>query len=235
MAYITFCSYNNALSLAGIAIIMNKIFIIGLPRTGTTSVCAAMLELGFHVAHTAYTERSFSEAQVIADTPIFCDYQHLDNAYPNAKFIYLARSMNKWLPSIQQLLARMHPNLIRGDGGFNPIIKRCYQDIFSPYSLTNINNLEFLAQCYQRHKAQVRKYFQDRENDLLSIDISNNQSYAELLKFLNLNKSSVTNSGFEKLNVGGKVTAWKDIKSTLKVDSTNKGRVTKLPYFISNH
>ena len=50
---------------------MQKIFIIGLPRTGTTSVCVAMLELGFYVAHTAYTDRSFTEAQVIADTPIF--------------------------------------------------------------------------------------------------------------------------------------------------------------------
>jgi hypothetical protein len=212
---------------------MNKIFIIGLPRTGTTSMCAAMLELGFYVAHTAYTERSFSEAQVIADTPIFCDYQHLDKAYPNAKFIYLSRSMNKWLPSIQQLLARMHHNLIRGDGGFNPIIKRCYQDIFSPYSLTNINDHDFLAKCYQQHKAQVQQYFQDRESDLLSIDISDSQSYAELLNFLNFDKNSAFNYGFEKLNVGGKVTAWKDIKSTLKVDSTNKGRITKLPYFIS--
>ena len=77
---------------------MNKIFIIGLPRTGTTSVCAAMLDLGFRVAHTAYTDRSFNEAQVIADTPIFCDYQHLDKAYPDAKFIYLTRTMDKWLP-----------------------------------------------------------------------------------------------------------------------------------------
>jgi len=121
---------------------MQKIFIIGLPRTGTTSVCAAMLALGYRVAHTAYTERSFFEAQVLADTPIFCDYQRLDSAYPNAKFIYLARDMEKWLPSIAQLLARMHNNLIRDDGGFNPIIKRCYQTIFSPYSLANINNLE---------------------------------------------------------------------------------------------
>jgi hypothetical protein len=82
---------------------MNKIFIIGLPRTGTTSVCAAMLTLGFRVAHTAYTVRAFDEAQVIADTPIFNDYQQLDQAYPKAKFIYLERSLKNWLPSIQQL------------------------------------------------------------------------------------------------------------------------------------
>ncbi|MFT5815259.1 MAG: hypothetical protein ACI9VT_003031 [Psychroserpens sp.] len=209
---------------------MNKIFIIGLPRTGTTSVCAAMLELGFSVAHTAYTERAFFEAQVIADTPIFCDYQHLDKAYPNAKFIYLTRTMDKWLPSIGQLLARMHANLIRGDGGFNPIIKRCYQAVFAPYSSDNINNIDFLAQCYQQHEKQVMEYFQDRADDILTIDVSVNQNYAQLIKFLDIKNSEAKGLGFKKLNVGGKVTAWKDIKSELKVESTNKGRVTKLPY-----
>lgn len=211
---------------------MQKIFIIGLPRTGTTSVCNAMLELGFNVAHTAYTDRAFCEAQVIADTPIFCDYQHLDKAYPNAKFIYLARTMEKWLPSIQQLLLRMHSNLTRADGGFNPIIKRCYQQIFTPYSLKNINNFDFLSQCYQRHQQQVLLHFAERDNDFLSIDISENTSYDQLLKFLNLPPKELPRLGFKKLNVGGKVTAWKDIKSTLKVDSTNKGRVTKLPYLL---
>ncbi|MBA6288323.1 sulfotransferase [Colwellia sp. MB3u-4] len=213
---------------------MNKIFIIGLPRTGTTSICAAMLELGFHVAHTAYTDRSFTEAQVIADTPIFCDYQYLDKAYPNAKFIYLGRAMDKWLPSIEKLLARMHTNLIRDDGGFNPIIKRCYQTIFTPYNLDNINDFEFLALCYQEHQSQVYQYFQGREDDFLSIDISDSQSYKHLLSFLaltgDINAHKAAGLGFEKLNVGGKITAWKDIKNTLKVNSTNKGRVTKLPY-----
>ena len=210
---------------------MSKIFIIGLPRTGSTSICAAMLELGFRVAHTAYTDRAFSEAQVLADTPIFCDYQHLDSAYPDAKFIYLSRAMDKWLPSIKQLLARMHSNLIRDDGGFNPIIKRCYQEIFTPYSLDNINNVEFLAQCYQQHETQVQQYFTDRDSNFLSLDISDSESYNQLLSFLNFPESEIVSSGFKRLNVGGKVTAWKDIKSSLKVDSTNKGRVTKLPYF----
>lgn len=208
----------------------NKIFIVGLPRTGTTSVCAAMLKLGFNVAHTAYTERSFEAAQVIADTPVFCDYQQLDHAYPNAKFIYLERALDKWLPSIGQLLLRMHVNLTRDDGGFNPIIKRCYKATFSPYSLDNINNSDFLTSCYQQHKSQVAAYFKNRESDFLSIDISAVQSYSKLTKFLTIEEDEITKSGFEKLNVGGKVTAWKDIKSELKVDSTNKGRVTKLPY-----
>jgi hypothetical protein len=126
----------------------------------------------------------------------------------------------------------MHANLNREDGGFNPIIKRCYQAAFSPYSLENINSVEFLSQCYQQHKSQATAYFNNRENDFLSIDISVNGSYTKLTQFLAIEESAIAKSGFERLNVGGKVTAWKDIKSTLKVDSTNKGRVTKLPYLI---
>jgi hypothetical protein len=56
-----------------------KIFIIGLPRSGTTSICSVMLELGYSVAHTAYTQKTFDNAQVIADTPIFADYKQLDS------------------------------------------------------------------------------------------------------------------------------------------------------------
>ena len=208
----------------------NKIFIIGLPRTGTTSVCAAMLELGFTVAHTAYTERTFISAQVIADTPIFADFMLLDKQYPNAKFIYLQREMTNWLPSITQLLVRMHTNLVREDGGFNPIIKRCYQQIFAPLQLDNINNPTFLQCCYQRHQQQVLDYFQDRKQDLLMIDVSEAASYLKLINFLDITVPTTVEHGFKKLNIGGKVTAWKDIKSTRKVESTNKGRATKLPY-----
>ena len=127
----------------------------------------------------------------------------------------------------------MHVNLTREDGGFNPIIKRCYFEVFSRYISANDKSLEILSQCYQQHNEQVQHYFQQRTSDFLSIDISEHDSYGKLLTFLSLDKNSKTNSGFKKLNVGGKVTAWKDIESALKVDSTNKGRVTKLPYMLS--
>ncbi|WP_320819085.1 sulfotransferase, partial [Thalassolituus sp.] len=42
---------------------MSKIFIIGLPRTGTTSISVALLELGFLVAHTAFTKKAFEVAE----------------------------------------------------------------------------------------------------------------------------------------------------------------------------
>lgn len=208
----------------------NKIFILGLPRTGTTSICAAMLSLGYSVAHTAYTKHCFEQAQVIADTPIFHDFIALDKAYPNAKFIYLQRPLELWLPSIKQLLLRMQRNVLRQDGGFNPIIKRCYLATFAPFTLDNIQSDRFLSQCFQTHQARVKQYFQHRPKDLLSIDISEADSYAKLCQFLQIPVPETQQLGFKRMNIGGKVTAWKEIDSPLKVESTTNGRITPLPY-----
>jgi len=205
-----------------------KIFIIGLPRTSTTSVCLATLNLGFKTAHTAYTHQSLEQAQVIADTPIFCDYQTFDTSYPNAKFIYLTREPMLWLPSIKQLLQRMYKNLQRTDGGFNPVLKRCYNSVFSPLTEENINQDEFLLQCYQRHFQSVKDYFSGREQDLLIIDVSQPNSYCALVEFLELKTNKSDTLGFEHINIGGKVTAWKKIKHPLKIEATLRGRVDKI-------
>lgn len=207
-----------------------KIFIIGLPRTATTSVCLAMLEQGFKTAHNAYTQDSFSQAQVLADTPIFCDYQQLDKDFPNSQFIHLTRAPELWLPSIKQLLQRMIVNLQRTDGGFNPHIKRCYSEVFSPLTEDNINSDEFLLDCYTRHQQGIVDHFKDRPQDLLTIDVSNEASYFAMLSFLNIDREKAREGGFKQINIGGKVRAWQHLNNALKVESTNKGRIDKVLY-----
>ncbi len=205
----------------------NKIFIIGLPRTGTTSVCSKFLQLGFTVAHTAYTQETFEQAQVIADTPVFCDYQQLAQYYPNSQFIYLTRTMESWLPSIKQLLQRMYTNVTRSDGGFNPIIKRCYQEVFSPFNEKNINSDEFLTACYQRHAQQVNEYFSTMPERFFTLDVSQPESFNNLHQFLQLPEMI---QSFEQLNIGGKITAWKDLTHPNKVASTRNGKSCALNY-----
>ena len=209
---------------------INKIFIIGLPRTATTSVCLSLLGLGFKTAHNAYTQHAFTEAKVLADTPIFCDYQTLDKHFPNSKFIYLTREASLWLPSIKQLLQRMIVNLQRSDGGFNPYLKRCYSHVFSPLTADNIEQDEFLFSCYQRHQQGVFDYFHQREQDLLTLDVNDEHSYQALLTFLNVEQPDENKRGFKPINIGGKVKAWQDINNVLKVESTNKGRIDKILY-----
>lgn len=207
-----------------------KIFIIGLPRTATTSVCLAMLEQGFKTAHNAYTQEAFIQADVLADTPIFCDYQSLDKHFPHSQFIYLTRELENWLPSIKQLLQRMIVNLQRTDGGFNPHLKRCYNDVFTPLTEENLNNDEFLTACYRRHQQGIEEYFKDRPRDLLTINVSDEDSYSRLLTFLHIDKSHGREGGFKQINIGGKVKAWQGLHNALKVESTNKGKIDKLLY-----
>jgi hypothetical protein len=209
---------------------INKIFIIGLPRTATTSVCLASLGLGFKTAHNAYTQYAFSEAQVLADTPVFCDYQSLDKYFPNSKFIYLTRQSSLWLPSIKQLLQRMMVNLQRTDGGFNPHLKRCYSQVFSPLTVHNIEQDEFLLSCYQRHQQGVFDYFNQRKQDLLTLDVSDENSYQALLTFLKVEQLDESKKGFKPINIGGKVKAWQAINNKLKIESTNKGKIDKILY-----
>ena len=210
--------------------IKEKIFIIGLPRTATTSVCVSLLSLGVKTAHTVYTQKALSQAQAIADTPIYCDYQQLDIAFPSAKFVLLTRPSAMWLPSIKQLLNRMYTNLQRADGGFNPILKRCYNDIFSPLTIENIQNDAFLLACYQRHHQGVLEYFADRKQDLLTIDVSHIDSYAKLVEFIQACPDEKVLREFEKINIAGKVTAWNKVRHPLKVESTQAGRVESLIY-----
>ena len=209
---------------------INKIFIIGLPRTATTSVCLASLGLGFKTAHNAYTQHAFSEAEVLADTPVFCDYQTLDKDFPNSKFIYLTREASLWLPSIRQLLQRMMVNLQRSDGGFNPHLKRCYNEIFSPLTADNIEQDQFLLGCYQRHQQGVFDYFSERKQDLLTFDVTDKNSYQALLSFLNVEQLDENKRGFKPINIGGKVKAWQAINNKLKIESTNKGKIDKTLY-----
>ena len=209
---------------------INKIFIIGLPRTATTSVCLALLGLGFKTAHNAYTQHAFTQAQVLADTPIFFDYQTLDKHFPNSKFIYLTREASLWIPSIKQLLQRMMVNLQRNDGGFNPHLKRCYSEVFSPLTADNIEQDEFLLSCYQRHQQGVFDYFNQRKKDLLTLDVNDENSYQALLTFLNVEQLDENKKGFKPINIGGKVKAWQAINNKLKIESTNKGKIDKILY-----
>jgi hypothetical protein len=198
---------------------MNKLFIIGLPRTGTTSISVALLE-HYKVAHTCYTKRAFELAEVISDCPCFSDYQQLDLLFPESKFVYLQRSLEQWLPSIQMLLNKMLPRL-NSDNYVNPILKRSFEQIFELSNIKYPLDKTYLTTCYQRHEQAVIGYFHGRDN-LLSIDINQADSMPKLLHFLGLSYSG--EEQFPHLNIGNRVDNWKDIKHTNKINPNTAGR-----------
>lgn len=200
---------------------MNKLFIIGLPRTGTTSISVALLDYGFKVAHTAYTKRAFELADVISDAPCFADYKELDKLFPNSKFVYLDRELEYWIPSMQMLLNKMLPELAPKSGYLNPVLKRCINKTFAPLSTENPLNAEHLEGCYRTHQKEVFDYFLNR-NDFSVITISQKNSLQELLGFLGIESKTVGN--FPHLNIGKQVDNWKEFKHPNKINALSAGK-----------
>lgn len=199
---------------------MSKVFIIGLPRTGTTSISVALLEMGLSVAHTAFTKKAFEMADAVSDAPCFSDYMHLDAIFPGSKFIYLSRSMEKWVPSITMLLEKMAPHLDAETGRFNPILKRSFHHTFCATLPLTHNEL---VDCYSRHEQAVLTYFKNR-NDFLSIDISESGSLRKVEQFLEIQAhGDQGQSDFPKLNVGRNVANWKEYKHPNKINSNLAG------------
>lgn len=199
---------------------MNKLFIIGLPRTGTTSISVALLNYGFKVAHTAYTKRAFELADVVSDAPCFSDYKELDQLFPGSKFVYLDRSLEKWIPSIQMLINKMLPELKPRIGYLNPVLKRSFNTTFATLTAKDPLSATHLEDCYENHQQEVFDYFVGR-NDLLTIDISQSGSLKELLTFIGFNTEKV--GEFPHLNIGNRVDNWQKLKHPNKVDSMIAG------------
>lgn len=176
-----------------------------------------LLEMGLSVAHTAFTKRAFEVADAISDAPCFSDYRQLDALFPNAKFIYLQRNIDKWVPSMTMLLDKMRPHLDAKTGRFHPVLKRSFHHIFSPTLLCTPNAL---IDCYLRHQQAVYRYFEGRD-DLLSIDISEPGSLEKMKQFLAIETGDSTD--FPKLNVGRSVASWKEYKHPNKINSNMAG------------
>ncbi|WP_299568672.1 sulfotransferase family protein [uncultured Shewanella sp.] len=204
---------------------MNKVFIIGLPRTGTTSVSVALLEHGFKVAHIGLTKRAFEVADVVSDVPCFCDYPQLDKIFPDAKFVYIDRPVESWVSSIQMLLTKMAPNLADKTGTFHPILKRCFKEIFGDLTADDLLDEARLRQCYFSHQQAVLSYFAGRD-DLLTIKLNEPNSLRTLLQFIGVSDDKINLHGtkdFPVLNVGTHVASWGEYKHPNKVNTNLAG------------
>ena len=102
---------------------MDKIFCIGFPKTGTTSLEEALSLLGYNVCRGHYNNRhtnylislfynkNFDEIdRIISYYDAFTDlpwggtdfYIYLSNKYPKAKFIHSERNHEEWYGSLEK-------------------------------------------------------------------------------------------------------------------------------------
>jgi len=159
-----------------------KIFCIGLSRTGTSSLHRAFevlevpsaptsVALMTLVRHDAPAGSSADEtdhahlasATAFTDNPVPFLYRRLDLMRPGSKFILTTRPKDEWLESMRWLFG---PGIARLD---RPT-RRLGNDVHEQLYGIRRFDAAVLGRAYDDHHAGVSEYFADRSNDLLTVE-----------------------------------------------------------------
>jgi len=166
----------------------SKIFGIGLPRTGTTSLHNALIMLrikSYHHPLRLYTSLDSSILEnndAFVDSPIPLIFKELDDNFPGSKFILTTRSLESWLESMEWLFEH-------GSAKWNTseTIYKYRREFLGCEKF----NKAILTKKYIDFHNDVMKYFEKRKEDLLVMNIEENANYENLCKFLGLDKIKI--------------------------------------------
>lgn len=204
-----------------------KIFGIGLSRTGTTSLTAALRLLGIRTSHYPYDLQTQVELfegdgrlallrdyQAVTDISIVPFYRKLDRAYPRSRFILTTRDVETWLASI-----RWHISGLRDHWDDLPRRFREFTTVISEavYGSLDFDEARF-RDAFQHHHAQVLEYFADRPDDLLVVDIAAGGGWAELCDFLG---TDCPDQPFPHANVAS--TTWREFTRWKRREESFRG------------
>lgn len=173
-----------------------KVFGIGLNKTGTRSLAAALRILGYRTLHkgdaatSALVERAVDESMPLLSYigekfDAYFDVRALveqfplaDEQYPGSKFILSTSALEPWLDSREaHTLGKAE---VRG-------------------TTAAVDRAAWTAE-YHWHHDRVRSYFRGRPSDLLEFDVRAGNGWKELAAFLG---RSEPRSPFPRENVGG--------------------------------
>jgi len=165
-----------------------KIFGLGFPRTGTTSLNNALKLLGFKSKHhpinlyTFLDDSYLEKYDAFVDSPIPLIYKKLDRKFPGSKFILTTRSLDSWLESMEWFYNH-------GSAKWNTseIIYRYRREFLG----TEKFNKEILKKKYIDFHNDVMNYFAKREEDLLVIKVEDKEKYKNLCEFLGIEEVDI--------------------------------------------
>ena len=159
----------------------NKVFEIGSPRTGTSSLGWAYEILGlkhkgwdsrlYHQCSKGDFKKALEEAEkfdAFEDGPWhdFGLYKALDRKFPNSKFILLERDIPGWIKS--------HEYFFSAD-------KMAYGP--SPIHNYKAKKQKIIESHLEKYR-EIREYFKNRPNDLLVMNICAGEGWEKLCPFL---------------------------------------------------
>lgn len=163
-----------------------KIFGIGLSKTGTSSLNEALNILNYKACHfpsiryiphtlVRIKRKYLREFNALTDISVIPFYKKLDKQYPGSKFIYTCRDKSSWLES-----CRKYPRYQLPLHQVPFKIIKLRQEI---YGTVKFDEQKF-SEAYDRHEQDVKQYFKNREQDLLILDITKENSWEKLCNFL---------------------------------------------------
>lgn len=189
-----------------------KIFGIGRNKTGTTSLKAAMKDLGYVVGNQReaekllfeWAERDFNSlikycksAQFFQDFPFSKPYTFmiLDHEFPNSKFILTVRnSPEQWYESVVKFQTQKW-----GKNGNLPTKEDLQQANYiykgRPWdskwlsgvtTKSNLYDKQHLIDSYIQYNEIVKDYFRHRPEDLLILNVAEKGAYHNLCEFLEI-------------------------------------------------
>ncbi len=171
-----------------------RVFGLGLSKTGTSSLTDALNLLGVRAIHYPHDDQTLRELragqyrlslleefQAITDIPVAPFYAQLDHAFPESKFVLTVREKEAWLRSCE-----VHWRLLMQWSENFPEFKTFHEFAGAcTYGVAEYNRERF-SFVYDTHVANVCAYFSDRPDDLLVMDICAGEGWEKLCPFLGL-------------------------------------------------
>lgn len=161
-----------------------KVIGIGLNRTGTKSLRACLINMGYQ--HQSYDLNSFHQYrrgdvdgllntvetfESFEDWPWPLVYREIDQRFPDARFILTTRkNPEKWYQSLCALAVRYGP-------------LDAFEEHIYGYKMPHGHKTEHLR-FYAEHNQAVRKYFKDRPEKLLEICWEEGDNWSTVAQFL---------------------------------------------------
>lgn len=152
-----------------------KVFGIGLGKTGTTSLAAAMKILGFSVLHAPRTVDGIEAIEFANDIGVAWRYLFLDHVYPQARFILTVRNIPSWLESCAK-----HARQTRKGAPLRRLENR-----FMCFGRTDFEPSDF-RRSYERHVRDVLEHFSARPHKLLVMNVCAGDGWGILCPFLDV-------------------------------------------------
>jgi SAM-dependent methyltransferase len=187
-----------------------KVFGLGLSRTGTTSLGNALNILGITTIHFPCDQATYDELrkgiyklsvlekfQGVVDIPLAPYYAQLDKVYPGSKFIFTFREIGSWLKSVE-----IHWRYPWATGVYKEFTDFIYACVYGTIEF----NEDRFRYVYETHFRNVCEYFAHRPSDLLVMDISDGDGWEKLCPFLGF---PIPDSQFPNLNIGENSQKWR--------------------------